>query len=133
MEVDELCTVALSFIYTVKKECKEGDHYMKIHLLIFITSVHEKAETTRQEMMMKSFESDIRPVKGDIIDDPGFHSGFHNGYEIVKVTISYASNECFVSLTPLVQDHEEITVGIYIEKLEANGWRIVSKEELNSL
>jgi hypothetical protein len=30
-----------------------------------------------------------------------------------------------------VQELEEITVGIYIEKLEANGWRIVSKEELN--
>jgi hypothetical protein len=62
--------VAISFIYNVKKECKEGDHDMKIHLLIFITSVQEKAESLRQEMMMKTFESDIRPVKGDILDDP---------------------------------------------------------------
>jgi hypothetical protein len=82
---------------------------------------------------MKTFESDIRPVKGDIIDDPGFHSGFHNGYEIVKVSINYSSNECYVSLTPLAIEIEEITTEIYIEKLEAHGWRVVSKEELKSI
>jgi len=76
--------------------------------------------------MVKTFESDIRSVKGDIIDNPGFHSGFHKGYEITKVSINYASNECFVSLTPLAQEVEEITIEVYIEKLEANGWRIVS-------
>ena len=106
---------------------------MKIHLLIFITSVQEKVVNNRQELRMKTFESDIRPVKGDIIDDPGFHSGFHNGYEIVKVTINYASNECFVSLTPLAQEIEEIAIEVYIEKLEANGWRIVKKEVLKSM
>ena len=103
---------------------------MKIHLLIFITSVLEQKENNIQELMMKTFESDIRPVKGDIIDDPGFHFGFHNGYEIVKVSINYASNECYVSLTPLAQEIEEITIEVYIEKLEAHGWRLVSKEEL---
>ena len=106
---------------------------MRIHLLIFITSVQQKNENNRQELMMKTFESDIRPVKGDIIDDPGFHSGFHNGYEIVKVSINYASNECYVSLTPLAIEIEEITTEIYIEKLEANGWRVVSKEELKRI
>lgn len=106
---------------------------MKIHLLIFITSVQEKTENNRQELMMKTFESNIRPVIGDIIDDPGFHSGFHNGYEIVKVSINYASNECFVSLTPLAQEIEEITIDVYIEKLKANGWRVVPKEELKRM
>ncbi|QBP42035.1 hypothetical protein [Paenisporosarcina antarctica] len=106
---------------------------MKINLVIFITSVQEKKENNRQELMMKTFESSFRPVKGDIVADPGFHSGFHNGYEIVKVTINYASNECYVSLTPLVLEIEEIKIEIYIEKLEANGWRVVSKEELKSM
>jgi len=103
---------------------------MKINLIIFITSVQEN---TSQKLMMKTFESTIRPVKGDIVDDPGFHCGFHNGYEIVKVTINYASNECFVSLTPLAIEIEEIKIDIYLEKLEANGWRVVSKEELRSM
>jgi hypothetical protein len=69
--------------------------------------------------MMKTIESDISPVKGDIMDDSGFDSGFHNGYEVVKVTINYAWNECFVSLHPLAMEIEEIRMETYIEKLEA--------------
>lgn len=66
------------FLFNVVKK----ETIMKINLMIFITSVQEIKENNRQELMMKIFESNIRPVKGDIIDDPGFHSGFHNGYEI---------------------------------------------------
>lgn len=79
---------------------------------------------------MKTFESTIRPVQGDIIDDPGFDSRFHNGYEVVKVTINYEKNECYVSLHPVAIGIEEISINDYIDKLVANGWRIVSKEEL---
>jgi hypothetical protein len=113
--------------FNVKKETT-----MKINLLIFIISVKEQNENGIQEAMMKTIESTIRPVKGDIIDDPGFDPGFHNGYEVVKVTINYASNECFVSLRPLVLEEEEIKIETYIEKLEAHGWRIVSKEALEN-
>lgn len=49
---------------------------------------------------MKSFESNFRPVIGDIIDDAGFDSRFYNGYEIAKVTSNYTLNECLVSLAP---------------------------------
>jgi hypothetical protein len=83
------------------------------------------------ELLMKTFESDIRPVKGDILDDPGFDSQFHNGYEVVKVTIDYSKNVCLVSLSPLVIELEEIPVQDYTEKLLSNGWRIVRKDELN--
>ena len=62
---------------------------MKIKMLIFLTSSKEQKENNSTEMVMKTFESTIRPVKGDIIDDPGFDSGFHNGYEVVKVSINY--------------------------------------------
>ncbi|MED3908264.1 hypothetical protein P4597_03540 [Peribacillus simplex] len=99
---------------------------MKINLMIFISSVIEQEKSIS---MMKTFESDIHPVKGDIMDDPGFH----NGYEVVKVLINYASNECFVSLHPLALEIEEIKMETYIEKLEAHGWRVVSKEELKSM
>lgn len=105
---------------------------MKINLMLFLSSSKDNRESARQETMMKTFESTIRPVKGDIIDDPGFDPGFHNGYEVVKVTINYAENECFVSLLPLVLELEKIKVETYIEKLEANGWRAVTKEELVS-
>ena len=60
---------------------------MKIKMLIFLTSSKEQKENNSSEMVMKTFESTIRPVKGDIIDDPGFDSRFHNGYEVVKVPI----------------------------------------------
>ncbi|CAH0276185.1 hypothetical protein SRABI84_03779 [Peribacillus simplex] len=99
---------------------------MKINLMIFISSVIEQEKSIS---MMKTFESDIRPVIGDIMDDPGFY----NGYEVVKVLINYASNECFVSLHPLALEIEEIKMETYIEKLEAHGWRVVSKEELKSM
>lgn len=105
---------------------------MKISLLIFVSSIKEQKENNIGEIMMKTFESNIRPIKGDIIDDPGFHPGFHNGYEVVKVTINYAANECTVSLSPLVLEREEIKLETYIEKLKAHGWRAVSKDELKN-
>jgi hypothetical protein len=74
----------------------------------------------------------VRLVKGDIIDDPGFDSRFHNGYEVVKVTINYATNECYVSLHPLAMELEEMSINDYIDKLVANEWHIVSKEELSN-
>ena len=79
--------------------------------------------------MIKTFESTIRPVKGDILDDPGFHPDYHNGYEVVKVTINYASSECFVSLSPLMLEREEIKTETYIEWLKVHGWRVFSKDE----
>ncbi|WP_412965503.1 hypothetical protein [Fredinandcohnia sp. 179-A 10B2 NHS] len=102
---------------------------MKIKMIIFVTSTKEN---NRSEMVMKTFESAIRPVKGDIIDDPGFDPRFHNGYEVVKVTLNYEKNEFLVSLRPLVLELEEISVKDYINKLVENGWRTVSKEELVS-
>ncbi|WP_026690435.1 hypothetical protein [Alteribacter aurantiacus] len=101
---------------------------MKIKMIIFVTSAKE--ENSDSEIVMKTFESTIRPVKGDIIDDPGFDSRFHNGYEVVKVTINYETNECYVSLQPLVMELEEISVSEYIDKLVANKWGIVSKDKL---
>ncbi|UTR12769.1 hypothetical protein MM300_11045 [Evansella sp. LMS18] len=101
---------------------------MKINLIIFVTSIKE--EDNIGTLMMKTVESDFRPVQGDILDDPGFHPGFHNGYEVVKVTINYASGECFVSLQPLVIDREEIKAETYIDRLKANGWHAVAKDEL---
>ncbi|WP_186579502.1 hypothetical protein [Aquibacillus kalidii] len=103
---------------------------MKINLLIFISS--SKEENNAGEVLMKTFESNIRPIKGDIIEDPGFHPGFHNGYEVVKVTINYASSECFVSLHPLVLEKQEIEMNTYIERLKTHGWKVVSKEELTN-
>lgn len=103
---------------------------MKINMLISLTSIKEQQENNRYEIGIKTYESSIRPIKGDIIDDPGFDSRFHNGYEVVKVTINYEKNECFVSLHPLAIEIEEISINDYIEKLVANGWSIVSKEEL---
>ncbi|WP_035667715.1 hypothetical protein [Halalkalibacter akibai] len=103
---------------------------MKINLIIFLTSSKEECKSS--EMVMKTFESIIRPVKGDIIDDPGFDSRFHNGYEVVKVTINYETDECYVSLHPLVLELEEMSINDYLDKLKANKWRVVSKEELIS-
>ncbi|RPJ94115.1 hypothetical protein CW357_17015 [Rummeliibacillus sp. TYF005] len=105
---------------------------MKINLGIFISS-NEQKENNVGNLLMKTFESTIRPVKGDILDDPGFHADYHNGYEVVKVTINYALNECFVSLQPLVLESEKMKTETYIERLEEYGWRIVSKEELMNI
>lgn len=106
---------------------------MKINLVVFILSIKEQGENNIGQVMIKTFESTIRPAKGDILDDPGFHPGYHNGYEVVKVTINYATNECFVSLSPLMLEKEEITTVTYIDRLKAYGWRVVSKEELKNM
>ncbi|MBM7553077.1 hypothetical protein [Thalassobacillus pellis] len=102
---------------------------MKIHLVLFLSSVNEP---NVQEVMMKTVESPFRPVQGDILDDPGFHSKFHNGYEVAKVTINYAADECWVSLSPLAIEVQEWRIETYINNLREHGWRIVSKEELQA-
>ena len=97
---------------------------MNIHLVIFVASMNEEQVVT----MKKTFQSDFRPVEGDIIDDPGFSPKFHNGYEVAKVTINYATEECWVSLAPLVMELEEISIGEYVDRLQENGWHILEKE-----
>ncbi|HHQ2481143.1 TPA: hypothetical protein ACSPJ7_005549 [Bacillus cereus] len=82
---------------------------------------------------MKTFESTIRPIAGDIIHDPGFDSEFHNGYEVVKITINYASNECYISLTPLLLGGKKMKIETYIEKLKMHGWRSVSRKEAQNM
>jgi hypothetical protein len=123
-ELNEKTFVLVLWLINVEK----GDNEMNINLIIFITSTKDQKESHRSEMMMKTVESPFRPVRGDIIDDPGFDARFHNGYEVVRVTVNYETNECYVSLQPLVLELEEISVYEYIDKLVANNWRIVSKE-----
>ena len=94
---------------------------MKIHMMIFVHT----PEGTDAVWLQKTFESNIRPVVGDIIDDPSFSPQFHNGYEVVKVTLNYEHKECWVSLAPLVLELTEIPVADYIEQLQENGWRKV--------
>lgn len=101
---------------------------MKINLIIFVSSSKDQSEKNIPSIMMKTFESNIRPIKGDIIDDPGFDPKFHNGYEVVKVTINYASDECWVSLTPLAIEIEEIKIEMYINKLKTHGWHVVLRD-----
>ncbi|MFP9130487.1 hypothetical protein [Niallia sp. BSM11] len=101
---------------------------MNINLLTFISSIQN--QNNNGTVMMKKFDSDFRPVRGDIIEDPGFQPEFHNGYEVVKVTINYELNECLVSLQPLVSNREEIKIENYIQNLKKHGWRVVSKEEM---
>ncbi|MFG6116089.1 hypothetical protein ACGTN9_12990 [Halobacillus sp. MO56] len=100
---------------------------MHIHLIIFISSLN-KPDVSKA--MTKTYESDIRPVKGDIIDDPGFHPEFHNGYEVAKVTLNYAVDACWVSLSPLAIEVENIEVRSYIDHLEAHGWQELPKEKI---
>ncbi|MED3324942.1 hypothetical protein P4377_26410 [Bacillus thuringiensis] len=102
---------------------------MKIHF-VFVVATSKHQTKPKFNIMMKTFESTIRPVEGDIIDDPGFDTGFHNGYEVGKVTINYAEKECYVSLSPLVATRETIQMETYIEKLKRHGWRTLTKEEL---
>ncbi|MGF2616214.1 hypothetical protein FZC84_00365 [Rossellomorea vietnamensis] len=101
---------------------------MKINLILFVSSVKEKSPMAT---LMKTFESNIRPCKEDIIADPGFDADFHNGYEVAKVTIDYHADECWVSLSPLAIEKEEITCTAYIEKLKNNGWKVLTKEMLS--
>jgi hypothetical protein len=103
-----------------------GWRELNIHLMIFVSSIHEPKKSAA---MMKTFESSIRPVKGDILDDPGFHPDFHNGYEVVKVTLNYAVGECWVSLSPAAIEVQDIPIETYIENLEGHGWRAVAREE----
>ncbi|RKD75929.1 hypothetical protein ATL39_0139 [Sinobaca qinghaiensis] len=93
---------------------------MNIHLIVFIHSAHE---THPGEVMTKTYSSSIRPAKEDIISDNGFHPGFHNGYEVVKVTLDYSKDECWVSLSPLAIEIQDIPVEEYLNHLKKHGWK----------
>lgn len=100
---------------------------LNISLMLFVSSLNQEPSEENTQPLMKTFESNFRPQVGDIIDDPGFDSSFHNGYEVVKVTINYTSNECLVSLVPLAIEVEKISVEDYIKKLKTHGWSIPSR------
>lgn len=108
------------------------DPIMKVNVVLLLTSVSEHRQNGMAHVMMKTFESNIRPVVGDILDDPGFHPQYHNGYEVVKVTINYASDECWVSLAPLAIELENIPLEAYRDNLALHGWRVVTKEQLQN-
>ncbi|WP_176791279.1 hypothetical protein [Thalassobacillus cyri] len=46
------------------------------------------------------------------------------------MTLNYAADTCWVSLSPLAIEVENIEVGRYIEHLEAHGWQEVPKEKI---
>lgn len=94
---------------------------MNIHFLLFVASLKE----TEAVGMQKTFVSTIRPMEEDIIDDPGFSPHFHNGYEVVKVTLNYATEDCWVSLAPLVPELADISIAAYVERLQEHGWERV--------
>ncbi|WP_238321828.1 hypothetical protein [Carnobacterium jeotgali] len=100
---------------------------LNINLLLFVSSLNQEPTEENTQALVKTVESNFRPQVGDIIDDPGFDSNFHNGYEVAKVTINYTSNECFVSLVPLAIEVEEISVEDYINRLKTHGWSIQSR------
>jgi hypothetical protein len=104
---------------------------LRISLLLFLhASKKENPTKDTHEVLIKTFESPVRPIKGDILDDPGFHPEFHNGYEVAKVTIHYESDECWVSLAPLAIEIENIPRETYVNNLIHHGWRAISIEEL---
>jgi len=53
-------------------------------MVIFLTSSKEEKEKNSSKIVMKTVASIFHPVKGDMIDDPGFESRVHNGYDVVK-------------------------------------------------
>src|SRR5690606_33906111 len=95
---------------------------MKIYLVIFVCDT-KAGEALNGVTMIKTAESDFRPMQGDIIDDLGFAPKFHNGYEVVKVTVNYDTNECYVSIAPLALEVQDNELTDYMAKLRANAGR----------
>ncbi|GAK14733.1 hypothetical protein JCM19039_4693 [Geomicrobium sp. JCM 19039] len=100
---------------------------MRIRCIVFVTSVYDEPNEQNTQTLMKTYESNVRPVAGDIIDDPGFDSRFHNGYEVAKVTLNYSDDECLVSLAPLVTDRETMPAKDYIDQLKMTGWKVLEQ------
>ncbi|MCQ6343507.1 hypothetical protein NPM06_28745 [Bacillus cereus] len=79
--------------------------------------------------LMKTFESMIRPMEGDLLDDPGFYAEPYD-YSIIKISINYETDECYVSMMPVRIENMDLKVlHTYIEKLKMNGWSVIPTEE----
>lgn len=99
---------------------------MKIHLVQLVTL----EDGSHVSGLMKIFESIIRPMEGDLLDDPGFYAEPYD-YSIIKISINYETDECYVSMMPVRIENMDLKVlHTYIEKLKTNGWSVIPTEEL---
>ncbi|PEO00194.1 hypothetical protein CN553_07430 [Bacillus cereus] len=62
---------------------------MKIYLIQLVTL----QDGSHVSGLMKTFESTIRPMEGDLLDDPGFYVEPYE-YIIIKISINYGTDEC---------------------------------------
>lgn len=99
-----------------------------------IILVHPVSLNTAEEdgstfvTLLKNFESDIKPCEGDLIEDPAF-AEYPFGYEVVKVTIDFAENACYVSIGVLELDSGDgVILTGYVDHALAHGWRLEKAE-----
>lgn len=100
---------------------------MNIHFIIFIPEASNEIGEPAGAVMMKTFVSSVRPVAGDVIADPGFHPDYHNGYEVVRVTLDYAEGECWVSMSPMVPELRGMEADDYVKHLSGHGWIVMER------
>ncbi|MCQ6288740.1 MULTISPECIES: hypothetical protein [Bacillus cereus group] len=98
---------------------------MKIYVVQLVTL----QDGSHVSGLMKTFKSIIRPMEGDLLDDPGFYAEPYE-YTIIKTSINYETDECYVSMKPiLMETMDEKVLYTYIEKLKMNGWSVIPTEE----
>lgn len=97
---------------------------------IYVVQLVRLEDGSHVSGLMKTFESMIRPMEGDLLDDPGFYAEPYD-YSIIKISINYETDECYVSMMPVRIENMDLKVlHTYIEKLKTNGWSVIPTEEL---
>lgn len=91
---------------------------------MIIVLVHEVSlqDDSVSETLFKAINSNFRPNKEDIIEDPAF---VNYSYEpiVMVVRINYSQDECYVYLSELIlgsNDPEDLTA--YVTNAMTNGW-----------
>ena len=78
----------------------------------------KKSEYTN---IMKTFNSNIIPHKGDYIEDIAWKDPFE--YEVKEVTINYEENQCYVELPEiLISSNDRKNLEDYIKNVKNFGW-----------
>lgn len=87
-------------------------------LLIQKITLLRKSEYTN---IMKTFESNIIPHKGDYIEDSAWNDPFE--YQVQEVTLNYEENECYVELPEiLINSNDRKDLDKYIENIKSFRW-----------
>lgn len=90
-------------------------------MIVLLTQKITLLKKSEYTNIMKKFESNVIPHKGDYIEDSVWKDPFE--YQVEEITINYEESECYVELPEvLINSNDRKDLDDYVENSKSYGW-----------